>query len=135
MVYLDSNVFLYPILYDESSNPKSKTAVSILKGVEDGKIVGATSLLSWDEVVWVVWRLVGYEYAIRASASMLRMPNMTFVGVDERIILRAHDLIERHKLKPRDAIHISTALITGEREIVSDDADFDDIKEVKRTPL
>lgn len=135
MVYLDSNVFLYAILYDESSNPKSKMAVNILKGVEDGKIMGSTSLLTWDEVVWVVWRLVGYEYAIQTSASMLRMPNITFVGVDERIILRAHDLIERHKLRPRDAIHISTALVTGEREIVSDDADLDGVKDVKRTPL
>lgn len=135
MVYLDSNVFLYPILYDESSNPKSKRAANILRGVEEGKIKGFSSLLTWDEVVWVVWKLSGYEYALRASASMLRIRNMAFVSIDERIILRAHDLVERHRLKPRDAIHVSTALLIGEREMVSDDADFDGVNDVVRTPL
>lgn len=135
MVYLDSNVFLYAILYDESSNTKPKRAANILKEVEDGKIRGFSSLLTWDEVVWVVWKLYGYEYALRAGASMLRIPNMAFVGVDERIILRAHDLVERHRLKPRDAIHVSTAMLIGEREMVSDDADFDGVKDVERTPL
>ena len=135
MVHLDSNVFLYAILYDGSSNPKSRRAADILRGVEDGKFRGFSSLLAWDEVVWVVWRLSGYEYALRAGASMLRIPNMVFVGVDERVILRAQDLVERHKLKPRNAIRVSTAMLVGEREMVSDDADLDEVKDVERTPL
>ena len=135
MVYLDSNVFLYAILHDGSSNPKSRRAADILRGVEDGKVRGFSSLLTWDEVVWVVWRLSGYEYALKAGASMLRIPNMVFVGVDERVILRAQDLVERHGLRPRDAIHVSTAMLVGERELVSDDADFDGVRDVERTPL
>ena len=135
MVYLDSNVFLYAILYDESSNPKSRRAADILREVEDGKVRGFSSLLTWDEVVWVVWKLSGYEYALKAGASMLRIPNMTYVGVDERVILRAQDLVERHRLRPRDAIHVSTAMLIGEREMVSDDADLDGVREVERTPL
>jgi len=135
MVYLDSNVFLYAILYDESSNPKSRRAADILREVEDGKVRGFSSLLTWDEVVWVVWKLSGYEYALKAGASMLRIPNMTYVGVDERVILRAQDLVERHRLRPRDAIHVSTAMLIGEKEMVSDDADLDGVREVERTPL
>jgi predicted nucleic acid-binding protein len=135
MVYLDSNVFLYTLLHDGSSNPKAQRAADILRGVEDGKARGFSSLLTWDEVVWVVWRLSGYEYALKAGASILRIPNMTFVGVDERVILRAQDLVERHRLRPRDAIHASTAMLVGEREIVSDDADFDGVRDISRVPL
>jgi hypothetical protein len=135
MVYLDSNVFLYTILHDGSSNPRAQKATDILRGVENGKVKGFSSLLTWDEVVWVVWRLSGYEYALRAGASMLRIPNLVFVGVDERVILRAQDLIERHRLRPRDAIHVSTAMLVGERELVSDDADFDTVRDVIRIPL
>jgi predicted nucleic acid-binding protein len=135
MVYLDSNVFLYTILYDGSSNPKAKRAAGILREVEEGNLKGFSSLLTWDEVVWVVWRTTGYDYALRAGAMLLRIPNLSFVGVDEKVILRAQDLVERHGLKPRDAIHVSTAMLIGEREIVSDDADLDGVKDVERTPL
>ncbi len=38
MIYLDSNVFLYAILHDGSSNAKSRRAADILRGVEDGKV-------------------------------------------------------------------------------------------------
>ena len=38
-------------------------------------------------------------------------------------------------LKPRDAIHLATALKAGASTIVSDDADFDNIKEIKRKGL
>jgi len=135
MVYLDSNVFLYTILHDGSSNPKARRAADILRGVEEGKVKGFSSLLTWDEVVWVVWRLSGYEYALRAGMSMLRIQNMVYVGVDERVILRAQDLMGRHRLRPRDAIHASTAMLVGERELVSDDADFDGVRDIERTPL
>ncbi|MGQ9468808.1 MAG: type II toxin-antitoxin system VapC family toxin [Nitrososphaerales archaeon] len=135
MVYLDSNVSLYTILYDPRINPKAKRAVSVLSSVEEGKIKGTSSLLTWDEVVWVVWKLVGYEYALKASASMLKVPNMNFFGVNEKTILKANDLVERYKLKPRDAIHISTALLIGEKEIMSDDEEFDVVKGIKRIPL
>lgn len=135
MVYLDSNIFFYTILYDPKLNPKAKKAVSVLNSVEEGRIKGTISLLTWDEVAWAVWKLVGYEYALKASTSILRMTNMNFFGVNERIILKAHELVERYKLKPRDAIHMSTALMIGEKEIMSDDEEFDVVKGIKRISL
>ena len=38
-------------------------------------------------------------------------------------------------LKPRDAIHLSAALSVNVSTIVSDDSDFDDVKEIKRNAL
>ena len=66
---------------------------------------------------------------------MMRIPNMVYVGADERVILRAQDLVERHRLRPRDAIRALTAMLVGERKLVSDDADFDGVRDIERTPL
>jgi len=38
-------------------------------------------------------------------------------------------------LKPRNAIHIVAAISAGASVIVSDDSDFDNIKEIKRRSL
>jgi predicted nucleic acid-binding protein len=135
LVYLDSSVFLYAVLCDVSLNPKAGRAVGILREVERGKVRGFSSLLTWDEVTWVVWKIHGYEYALRAGASLLRVPDLAFVGVDEKVVLRAQDLVERYRLRPRDAVHVSTAMLLGEREMVSDDADLDSVKDIKRTAL
>lgn len=50
-------------------------------------------------------------------------------------MIRAQELVERYQLKPRDAIHVSTALTAGEREIISDDAELDTVREIRRRPL
>ena len=109
--------------------------LDILREVEEGTLKGFSSLLTWNEVVWVVWSTTGYDYALRAGALLLRIPNLSFVGVDEKVILRAQSRVERHGLKPRDAVHVSTATLIGEREMVSDDADLDGVKDIERTPL
>jgi len=43
--------------------------------------------------------------------------------------------MERYPLKPRDAIHAATALAEEASTILSDDADFDAVKELHRKPL
>jgi predicted nucleic acid-binding protein len=49
-VYVDSNVFMTPLLYDA---PRSEAAAAVLKMIETKKISAYTSTLTWDEVVWV----------------------------------------------------------------------------------
>jgi len=48
--YVDSNVFIAPLLYDA---PRSEAAAAVLKMIETKKISAYTSTLTWDEVVWV----------------------------------------------------------------------------------
>jgi predicted nucleic acid-binding protein len=38
-------------------------------------------------------------------------------------------------LHPRDSIHIASAINKKIQEIISDDLDIDQVKEIKRTPL
>jgi len=135
MVYLDSNVFVYAVTHDQARSGKAKRAISILRDVEDGKTRGVTSLLTWDELAWVVWRLEGREAGIRAGAAFLKLQNLSLLTVGLPVMLRAQELVDRYQLKPRDAIHVSTALTAGEREIISEDAEPDVVREIIRRPL
>jgi hypothetical protein len=135
MVYLDSNVFVYAVTHDPVRNSKSREAVGILRDVEDGRIRGVTSFLTWDELAWVVWRLKGREAGVRAGAALLKLRNLSLLTVNLSVMLRAQELIERYQLKPRDAIHVATAMMAGEKEIVSDDAELDVVREIRRRAL
>lgn len=135
MVYLDSNVFLYPLVYDERAEPKAKAAARVLRDVTGGRVKGVSSALTWDEVVWVVWRVVGYDEAVKAGSRLLSLSNVEFVEVSDLVLVKAQALVEKYGLKPRDSIHVATALLVREVEVVSDDEELDRVREIKRIPL
>jgi predicted nucleic acid-binding protein len=61
MAYIDSNVFIYPVLYGADNNEKARNAKEILLKIEEGELKAYTSTLTWDEVVWVVSRVMGRD--------------------------------------------------------------------------
>lgn len=124
--YFDANVFLQGILYD------NKQIKEILLKLVRREFLGYTSILTWDEVVFIVRKFLGKEIAIREGERFLRMPNLFFIDANKNVILNAQNLIKKYNLKPRDAIHISSALANGIHEIISLDKEFDKIKEIKR---
>ena len=135
MVYLDANVFLYPLLYDPEVEPKAERASRLLLRVASGELRAVTSALTWDEVVWVVWRLVERDYALRAGEKLLTFPNLVIVAVSPRSVRRAQALASRYGLKPRDAIHAAVAIEQGDSRIVSDNENFDRVRELERVPI
>ncbi|MGI0081194.1 MAG: type II toxin-antitoxin system VapC family toxin, partial [Nitrososphaerales archaeon] len=70
-----------------------------------------------------------------AGLAFLKLRNLSLLTASLEVMLRAQELTERYELKPRDAIHVSTALTAGEREIVSSDAELDVVKEIRRRSL
>ena len=135
MPYLDSNVFIYPVIYDEDAEPKVRRAKEILLSIENGKLSALTSSLTWDEVVWVVSKVMGRNEGVSQGKKLLGFPNLEFVVADENVLARAQKLVEKYKLSPRDSIHVASALQKRTRTVISDDRDFDTVKEIKRTPL
>ena len=135
MQYVDSNVFLYSVLYSADLEPKAKKAKQILQKIENKELSAATSTLTWDEVVWVASKLLGRSGGVTLGQKLLGFPNLEFISVDEAIISQAQSLINKYKLSPRDSIHVASALSRKTTIIISDDEDFDQIKEIKRTPL
>jgi predicted nucleic acid-binding protein len=135
MQYVDSNVFLYSVLYSPDLELKAKKAKEILQKIENKELSAATSTLTWDEVVWVATKLLGRRGGITLGQKLLGFPNLEFISVDEAIIAQAQSLMDKYKLCPRDSIHVASALSRKATIIISDDEDFDLIKEIKRAPL
>jgi predicted nucleic acid-binding protein len=135
MPYIDSNVFIYPVLYQTETQQKAKKAKEILLKIESGEISAYTSTLTWDEVVWVVSRVIGRNDGIAQGRKLLGFPNLKFINADENVLTQAQTLIDKYKLSPRDSIHVASALVRNIKAVISDDADFDQVQEIKRTPL
>ena len=127
--YIDANIFIYPILYESEY---SKYYEKLFLDIASNKFSMITSFLTWDEIVHSIWKKRGREIAIKEGEKFLRFPNLIFIDTNSKVISKAQQLITEYNIKPRDAIHIATALLNNCNEIVSDDEDFDKIKEVKR---
>jgi predicted nucleic acid-binding protein len=132
MIYLDSNVFLNAILNLEEEGEKAR---NIVQKLQKGEIAAATSALSFDEVFWIVKKHRNYDMALKAVKAFLEIPNLTFLDVNDEILWSAYNLAKRYRLNPRDVIHLACALNHGIFTIVSEDKDFDKVKEIKRKSL
>ncbi len=127
--YIDSNIFINPVLYDDEKAEKCR---EITLMISNKKIFAITSVLTWDELVYSIRKNLEIGIAAEQGEKFLRFPNLILVDADRNIILKAQKLISEYHLKPRDAIHAATAISRGCTEIISDDSDFDKVKELKR---
>jgi len=133
--YLDSNVFIYPVIYDERTVPKSRKAKDILTKVSTGELRGFTATLTWDEVVWVTSKVLGHKDSWEQGQKFLGFPNLTLLSIDEATLIRAQKVMGKYDLKPREALHAAAAIGSGQIEMISDDSSFDKVKEIKRKSL
>jgi len=134
-VYIDSNIFLYPVLYDEEFHVKVKNARKVLIDVSEGRLRAATSSLTWDEVIWVIRKIYNAKLAMEKGRQFLNFPNLNILKIDVKVLFVAQNLVEKYSLKPRDAIHVASALSNNIKTIISDDKDFDRVEEIRRVPL
>ena len=135
MAYIDSNVFLYPVLYSEEEEPKAKKALDILRRIAKGELSAYTSTITWDEIIWVVRRTMGKSEALNQGQKLLGFLNLKFISVDENILSQAQALISKYSLRPHDSIHVASAIDKKIYNMISDDKDLDQVKEIKRIPL
>ena len=78
---------------------------------------------------------MGRREGIDQGKKLLGFPNLKFITTDDSIISHAKRLLEKFRINPRDAIHVASALEKKIPEIISDDADLDIIKEIRRIPF
>ena len=129
MKYCDTNLFVNAFSGDLKS-------AKILTSVVKGEMIICTSTITWDEYIWALNRkFKNYKLAIDGGHSFLAIPKINFIELNPRILKMAQEVIEKYNLHPKDAIHVATALYNGITEIISDDSDFDKVKEIKRVPI
>lgn len=129
-VYIDSNIFISPLIYERSSD--SIGSRKVLAAIEKAEVTAYTSTLTWDEVVWVVRRVLGRADSIQVGERLAAYPNLRFVSASEEVIRSAQRLLSDFNIAPRDAIHVASALSKSVDVMVSDDSDLDVIEGIKR---
>lgn len=134
MVYVDANPFIYGAI-EEHNDEKAVQSRAILTKIAKQEIPAVTSILTWDELVWVCKKNLAVAVAVEIGKSFLSMPNLRLIDANTPIAENASALMAEYGLKPRDAIHAATAILSGEHEIITDDADFDKVKELRRVSL
>jgi len=132
LLYVDSNVFLYPVIYEPETVEEARESKDFLLKISEGSVEACTATITWDEVVWVVRKISGSKPSIELGRRFLEFPNLKLLNVKRSVVLRAQRLMEKYEIKPRDAIHAATALENGIEIIVSYDRDFDKLEEIKR---
>lgn len=132
MIYIDANVFIYALTYNEK-HPDAIKSKFFLKELRFNRLEACTTILTWDEVVWHLKKVRNHTEAIKAGRMLLSFPNLKFIDMTKKVIEDAQKICETFHVKPRDAIHGACALNHCKGEIFSNDDDFDDIQGISRT--
>jgi len=128
VLYLDANIFIFAALNTEKEGAK---AVALLMKIQLGEERAITSALTFDEVFWEVKKNRGIEKALETAEAMLNFPNLEIVSADKEIATLAIKIIKKYNLAPRDALHTATAIAGKVDYIVTTDAHFGKVKELK----
>jgi len=130
MIYLDSNIFIYAALNME---PVAENCLKIMDKIAKNEIEACTSTLTWDELFQSIKKKLGSSYAKQSGQRFLNIVNLKLLDADLNVISTAQKLTEKYNLGPRDAIHAATAIVNKCDSIITDDSDFNKIKEIKVT--
>lgn len=130
MIYLDTTVFVLAV----ASGGKAQ---QLLQEIALGNIKASTSVITWDETIWALKHTIkDYAFAKIEGNRLLLLPNMVFFDLSFEIVKKAQELIDKYPtIRPRDALHAATAIMQEIDTIVSEDSDFDTVKELKRIAL
>jgi len=132
MIYLDSNVFIFAALNNESLGNSARL---ILEEVENGNIEASTSSLTFDEVVWIIKKNRSFEDAILAGEAFLNMQRLHLVDVNPDLLALSISIMKKYRTDPRDSIHAATAITQKATIVISEDSDFNRISELKRNSI
>ena len=82
-------------------------------------------------MVWVIKKTYTKELAIKKGQQFLIFQNLNFINATIDIIRKSQEFMEKYNIKPRDAIHLSSAISKKLNEIITFDNDFKDIPIIK----
>jgi predicted nucleic acid-binding protein len=128
VLYLDANIFIFASL---NTGEEGAKAVALLTRIQLGEEHAVTSALTFDEVFWEVKKNREIAKALETAEAMLNFPNLEIVPANKETVYSAIQLIKKYNLAPRDAIHAATAIAEKVDCIVTTDAHFGKVKELK----
>ncbi len=127
VLYLDANVFVFAAINTEELGDRARL---LLSKIQQAQEVAVTSALTFDEVFWAV-KKHNVDLAFEVCEAMLNLPNLAIVPADKELALSALRLMRECNLAPRDALHAATAIAKNVDCLVTSDAHFGRVNELK----
>ena len=120
MRYVDVNILVYWL----GDDPKfGELATKIMERIENGEVAATSSLTLWLTHVILSRLAVGYS----AKEMLKRLKELAFLKIEPLVVDDFADAIlssEKYNLDLEDALHLSTAVRLGIREIYTFDEDY-----------
>ncbi|OGG72524.1 hypothetical protein A3A38_04160 [Candidatus Kaiserbacteria bacterium RIFCSPLOWO2_01_FULL_53_17] len=128
LVGLDTSLFIYLLEDHPSYAPK---AARIFDALRKGKHVGLFSALGMIEILTGPKKQGRDDLAAQYEHHLRHFPNLSIVGLNERIVWIASDLRAKYGIKTPDAIHLATSIDAGARTFITNDKSLRKVKEIR----
>jgi predicted nucleic acid-binding protein len=115
---LDTAVFVYHL---EAHPIYSPLTQEVLAGVESGRWTAVTSTVTIMELTVRPWQLDRPAVARAYEALLVHFPHLSLIDVTRDVARRAAQLRARYRIRPADALQVSTALVHGAMAFVTND--------------
>ncbi len=106
-IYWDSDAFLG---YFKEEADKQDLCESVLEAAEEGKILIVTSALTLAEVLYVQKKPKLPIKMRRKIDDFFKQPYISVQNVTRNVAEKARDIVWDNGVRPKDAIHVATAL-------------------------
>jgi len=127
LIGLDTCIFIYHL----ERHPKYFTVTQpLLRGIETGGWQAVASTVAVMEVMVRPWQLERRDVVRDYEAILAHFPNLELVDATLDVAREAARLRAQYTLRPADALHVATALISGATAFVTNDRDFAQVKDV-----
>ena len=128
-VFVDTNIFIHAA---GAEHPLKAPCAELLRRAATGELDATTSA----EVVQELHHVYRRRGLIRDGVQLARQVANLFpdlLPITRADVLRSGELLSAHpQLSPRDALHVATALNNQITTILSVDADFDQVPDIRR---
>lgn len=151
-LYLDTMI-LYVFLRE-----RDHATEALFRRISRGALIAYTSVLTFDELTYKMLlalirdaypgspleHLRNHETALIAEfyprlapvlAELRAFPHLTVLSCDANDLIRMDTAMLRYQLRPRDALHLAAMQKCNCFDLLSHDADFDRVPEVRRYTL
>lgn len=80
---------LYSVIYDAEVIEEAKRAKDFLLKISLGEVEAYTTIITGDEIIWIVRKLFGPESSVEQGRLLLTFPNLRFLAIKKGMVLRA----------------------------------------------
>lgn len=120
--YLDANLLIY---FVQRNSPFHQKSVSLLTSITKSQLIPAITPLCIDEFLYHIHGSISQKSI--DLAAILKIPNLTIVNppVKPKSQMKVLRLMDKFKLRPRDAYHLLTMQSNNIKYFATFDNDFD----------